>query len=479
MAVDIKGALSGAALEVGATSKAARFELYDALGNVIARKKNEDYGASEYGLPVGGSNDGDFRPIRVDRTGGIATAKYRPVTAYSLYTAALPPAWLAPAATFTVTHALATGTLLNAAATGAISSHASLISMKPLYKMQRAPIFSRHRARLIKGAANGQADIGLFSSQAPAAAIQANGFVFLYGADGTLKPTVYQNSAVIAQGSDFASLITGNPSKYYVWGVLLGDDDVTFVVQDATTGAIINEQTLQINDLDPRFGQSAYWFQGARTFVTSAAANVGLATQLYVADSQMGILDIDEGKAWQDVMAGMGFGTVVNPTVALTQLANYANTAAPASATLSNTTAGYTTLGGQFQFAAVAGAETDYALFGFTVPAGVSLHVDSIGIHTWNSGAAVATTETLLQWFMGDAAAVTLAANSFRRTLGAQAFPIGAAIGALAAPIEKEFRTPFVVHSGRIFHIGLKMPRGTATASQIIRGTIDIGGYFE
>lgn len=470
---------SGDELRIDPVSKAARATLYDASGNVLFRKKNDDYDADDYGVPIGGANDGDFRPLRVDRTGGIATAKYRPVTAYSLYTAALPPAWLNPVGTFTTTHALATGTLLNAAATGAVSSHASLISMKPLYKMQRAPIFSRHRARLIKGAANGQADLGLFSSQAPAAAVQANGFVFLYGADGTLKPTVYQNSAVIQQGADFASLITPNPSKYYVWGVILGDDDVTFVCQDASTGAIINEQTLQINDLDPRFGQSAYWFQGARTFVTSAAANIGLATQLFVADSQMGILDIDEGKAWQDVMAGMGFGTVVNPTLALTQLANWANTAAPASATLSNTTAGYTTLGGQFQFAAVGGAETDYALFGFTVPAGVSLHVDNIRIDTWNSGAAVATTETLLSWFMGDAAAVTLAANSFRRPLGNQAFAIGAAIGALAPVIDRPFRTPFVVHGGRIFHIALKMPRGTATASQIIRGTIDVGGYFE
>ena len=133
----------------------------------------------------------------------------------------------------------------------------------------------------------------------------------------------------------------------------------------------------------------------------------------------------------------------------------------------------------RFQFAAVAGAETDYALFGFTVPTGVSLHVDSVYIDTQNTGAAVATTETSLHWFMGDAAAVTLAANSFRRPLGIQTFPIAAAVGAIASPVNRPLRTPFVVHGGRIFHVGLKMPRGSATASQIIRGTVDIGGYFE
>lgn len=52
------------------------------------------------------------------------------------------------------------------------------------------------------------------------------------------------------------------------------------------------------------------------------------------------------------------------------QLENHTNSTAPTSATLSNTAAGYTTLGGRFQFAAVAGAATDYALFGFQVPAG-------------------------------------------------------------------------------------------------------------
>lgn len=71
-------------------------------------------------------------------------------------------------------------------------------------------------------------------------------------------------------------------------------------------------------------------------------------------------------------MAGMGQSCVNAPDSATAgSTANYANTAAPASATLSNTAAGYTTLGGQFQFAAVAG-ETDYALFAFLVPAGAA-----------------------------------------------------------------------------------------------------------
>lgn len=478
MAIEVKSGASSDVLTVDATSKAARVTLYDADGDQFGRARGQVYApGSDRFLPVGGFNDGTFRMARVDRMGGFASAKYTPIINYQLYTAALMPGWQAPATTFTVSHALASGTFLNAAGTGAVSSTASLISIRSMPKLQKSPMFMRVRARLIKGATNGQADIGFSSTNAPAAAVLPNGFVFLYGSDGTLKPTVYMNSAVIAQGTDFASSV--DSAKYHVWSVIVDDDAVTFICQDPTTGTILNEQTLQINALDPRFGLNVFWYAHNRCFVTSAAANVGAPTQLYVADIACGYLDLDAGKPWGSVMAGMHMGSVVNPTVAATQLANYANTAAPASATLSNTVPGYTTLGGQWQFAAVGGAETDYALFGFTVPTGVSLYVDSVRIDTWNTGAAVATTETLLQWFMGEAAAATLATNSFRRTLGLQSLPIGAAIGAQAQTIDRMLNTPFVVHGGRVFHIGLKMPRGTATASQIIRGIVDIGGYFE
>jgi len=476
MAIELKSGASADIATVDATAKALRATQYDAAGNTVPKVKNTAYAATHGFIPIAGVNDSTYRPVRVDRFGGQAIAKMTPIISYQLFTAALMPGWLGPAATFTITHATASGTLLNAAGTGAVSSHASLISLKPAAKFQKSPLLSRHRVRLVKGSTNGQADIGLSSSQAPAAAVLTNGFVFLYGSDGTLKPTVYMNSAVVAQGTDFAASIES--TKYYVWDVLLDDDSVTFICQDPTTGTLVSEQSLNINALDPRFGMSPYWFQHARSFVTSAAANVGTATQLYVPDSTVAYLDNDLGMPLGHLCAAMDHGTVVNPTIVRTQLANYANSAAPASATLSNTAAGYTTLGGQFQFAAVAGAETDYALFGFTVPTGVSLFVDSVFIDTTNTGAAVATTETILQWFIGEASAVTLASNSFRRFLGQQVFPIAAAIGAQATPINRTLSTPFVVHSGRFLHIALKMPRGTATASQIIRGGIDIGGYF-
>lgn len=195
-------------------------------------------------------------------------------------------------------------------------------------------------------------------------------------------------------------------------------------------------------------------------------------------------------RLWPTAMTGMGLSANQSLTAGL---ANYANSAAPASATLSNTAAGYTTLGGQFQFAAVAGAETDYALFGFQVPAattavtGRNLVIRGIWIDTVNTGAAVATTATLLQWSIGvGSTAVSLAqadaAAARARAvtpLGFQSFPIGAAIGAQATRIDVNLDAPLVCEPASYVHILLKMPVGTATASQIIRGIVGFNGYFE
>lgn len=177
---------------------------------------------------------------------------------------------------------------------------------------------------------------------------------------------------------------------------------------------------------------------------------------------------------------------------------NYANSAAPSSLTLSNTASGLTItqMGGQFQFAAVAGAETDYAIVGFQVPAGTaavpgrSFVWTGICIDTMNTGAAVATTETWLQWggAVGSTAVSLATADSAtagtraprRFMLGNQVFAIAAAIGAQAAILDKNWGLDAarIVEPGTFLHVILKIPRGSATASQVIRGTIEVRGFF-
>ena len=113
--------------------------------------------------------------------------------------------------------------------------------------------------------------------------------------------------------------------------------------------------------------------------------------------------------------------------------------------------------------------------------------VRGIWIDTMNTGAAVATTATWLQWSLGvGCSAVTLATAEgaaakapARLALGNQVFPIAAAIGAQAARIDVNLDAPLVINAGEYLHIIVKMPLGTATASQVIRGVVGVNGFFE
>lgn len=171
------------------------------------------------------------------------------------------------------------------------------------------------------------------------------------------------------------------------------------------------------------------------------------------------------------------------------QTANNSNSAAPATASLSNTTAGYATHGGKFLFAAPAGAETDYALYAYLVPAVAAnahnrgLLIRSIRIDAVNVGAAVATTATVLEWSVGvGATQVTLAtvadtatAKATRRvSLGTHSWIVGAGIGSPVEAIKIDFPSPLYCAPGQYIHVILRAPVGTATASQVIRGSVAI-----
>ena len=56
--------------------------------------------------------------------------------------------------------------------------------------------------------------------------------------------------------------------------------------------------------------------------------------------------------------------------------------------------------------------------------------------------------------------------------------PVGLAIWGLIWSIDVNFNTPEVVESGRFLQVILNMPIGTATASEIIRGTVTLKGRF-
>ena len=102
-------------------------------------------------------------------------------------------------------------------------------------------------------------------------------------------------------------------------------------------------------------------------------------------------------------------------------------------------------------------------------------------------GAAVATTPTLLQWGIAfDGTAVSLATADGAATkaprrvpLGCQSLPVGLAVGGNVPVLSVDFRQPLAVNAGNYLHVILKIPVGTATAFQIVRGVVAINATWE
>lgn len=458
------------------TSKGLASMLVDAAGNTIPKTPGEARGATDGFLAVGGVNDDNYRPLRVDRLGNMmpGTANLLLHEPFEGATVSSPNRVTVATTTFTQAQTAAGGLNFNSGNSNTAAAAALLTTNRQFAKLQRAPLQCKIRARA-GHVTNSLIEFG-FGNPANQTSVPTIGAFWQITTGGVVQPILTFNTVDLPGAA--VTMPSGWQSNYYVWDVILDDDEAFFSVQDTSTGQIIAERRIQLPVTQVRLWNASRLQAFARIHnVTSPAT----AATLILSSLDVLLLDMAQNKPWGHIAALSGFGGEVNPTT-FAQPANYANSAAPASATLSNTAAGYTTLGGQFQFAAPVGAETDFALFGFTVPAPYSFVCTGIEIDTYNSGAAVATTAHVLQWFASpDQTAISLATATNRRTtLGIQSFAVGAAIGAMAAPVLRSLNdAPLVTNPGRIMVVGLKIPVGTATASQIIRGVVAIRGYFE
>ena len=311
-----------------------------------------------------------------------------------------------------------------------------------------------------------------------------DGILFRLNASGIMQGIINNG------GSETAVTLTGfspDPATMYHFLISIHNDRTEFWIDGVLYGAIDTPTAIG----SPCLSMSLPLL--ARIYNSGA---VTTAQRLEISNVSITSGDQNINKLWATSMIIQGNSSINVPDGTATgQTANYANSTIPVSATLSNTTAGYTTLGGQWQFASVLGAETDYALFAYLNPAGTNviqgknLIIRGIRIETYNTGAISATTANLLQFAVGvGSSGVSLAtADSAtagtcaprRIPIGTQYLPVGAVIGQNCTPVDINFDVPLVVEPSKYFHLILKMVVGTATASQIIRGTCFVNGYFE
>lgn len=376
---------------------------------------------------------------------------------------------------------------VNAGAAMTAGAYAILPSIKALPLYGTLPLKVEFNAKTVNlPEANCTAEIGI--GTVSAASAPTDGAFFRWNAAGQFVCVINNGGAETLSAAltgtitdtDGVSTIAMPPvtAVIHLYAIEIVEDRVLFFVDD-----------IQVAGLTVPSGQAFPFASGRQVLAarvwngTTPSSGATLSIGQVVVKQE----DLNQNKGWFDVLASLGRGSYQSPVSAFGQTANHANSTSPASATLSNTAAGYTTLGGRFQFAAVGGAATDFAIFAYQVPAGFQLFVNAVAIACLNTGAIGGLTGTILDWGLGvNASTVSLATADGAGTwaprripLGLQAFAISAAIGTQPADIVRRFDTPIVIDSGRFLHVILQIPVGLATASQILRGTVTINGCLE
>jgi hypothetical protein len=324
-------------------------------------------------------------------------------------------------------------------------------------------------------------DFGLFLPAAASTSIPLDGVYFRVNSTGVFGVLNLAGVEVPTAVFSFTPVI----NRVYKYNISISDSEIEFWIDDVLYGEV-SKPTAAGSVMYA--GSAPFAVRHHQTGVTSAVI------QAKIANYTIGIADMDNVRLWASNKAGQGLSGIQYPSGGTAgQTANNVNITAPAAATLANATAGYATLGGKFVFAAVAGAETDYALFAFLNPVpttaitGRNLVIRGVWIDTYNAVVAVATTPTVLEWSAAvGSTAVTLLTTDGAATrlpkriaLGVQTFVVGALAGAQAPRVDVNLDAPLVVEPGSYFHIILRMPYGTATATELFRGQVGVNAYWE
>jgi hypothetical protein len=324
-------------------------------------------------------------------------------------------------------------------------------------------------------------DFGGFLPAAGSTSIPLDGVYFRINSTGVFGVVNVNGTESTTAVFAFAPAI----NQVYKYNITLTDSNVEFWIDDVLYG--LKARSTAVGSTV--YAGSVPWaVRHHHVGTTSAVINAKFANYA------VSMADMDNVRLWASNMAGQGLSGVQYPSGgAAGMTANNVNNTAPSAATLANATAGYATLGGKFVFAAVAGAETDYALFAFLNPTpttgitGRNLVIRDIWIDTYNAVVAVATTPTVLEWSAAvGSTSVTLLTTDAAATrlpkriaLGVQTFVVGALAGAQAPRVDMGLDAPLTVEPGTYLHIILRMPYGTATSTELFRGQVGVNAYWE
>lgn len=325
-------------------------------------------------------------------------------------------------------------------------------------------------------------DFGFFTDAGANPFTPTDGAYFRINAAGVLGVANYAGAEQTVVLTDF----TPELNRTYQWTITLSHNQVLFWIDDVCYGQITKSATT------PQIVQASTLPVAIRHAIAGGAASSVI--QFRVGAYAVTVGDINASRLWASAMAGMGLSSIQGASgMTQGQTANYVNSTIPTTAAGTNIAAAYTTLGGQWQVAPVAGNETDIIMFGYQVPAqaaGVpakNLVIRGVWIDGFNSGAANGATATVLQWGLAaGSTAVSLATAEAAGTRAPRRIPLGiqtlqaaAAIGTKMERVDVNLDAPIVCEPGTFVHIFYKQPIGLATASQILRGVVGVNAHWE
>ena len=173
----------------------------------MTRKHNQARSeADDEAFIIGGYNDGNYRHIRTDRTGGQAVALNTSLLTEGFEGTVLPAArWAAIATTMAATQTAASGLLINSGSITTINTGYLHKSLRSFQKPQRAPLHWKARAR-VAHVANAVAELGLGDASTFNGA-NANGAYWQYTSGGAVQPVLTYN------GVDITGAAGGGPER--------------------------------------------------------------------------------------------------------------------------------------------------------------------------------------------------------------------------------------------------------------------------
>lgn len=456
--------------------------LYDGNGNPMPVKNRVAMPSTLGVLPASGLDVGLVnRIMRVGELGTLRTTSEILAWHDALEGSTVNAFWTQSTTTMTIAQATGVLTLNNSSITTA-NTDAIVTSQRQFPKYPKIGLHARFKANITANVAANQTLVEFgFGAPSGVTAVINNGAFFRVTAAGNLVAVTSYNgtetvsATLIAQGS----LST---TDYYRWDIFIEDQFARFIVTDANDIPVVDSQ-FQIPLSQAAFLAVSHVPTFARVYTTATGG--GTAIQLKVGAHDVQLLDGLLNKPWGDQLSSAMRQASINPTSYAQTPSSF--TAAPATLTPANASAGYAALGGEFAFATVVGFETGASIFGFQIPTPYTFYLTGLTIPP----PVVATTISVtgvpyIEWLIAANATTNLLSTGggFRQGAGiVHASPTASsAQGTMWNGGVGSFKptTPIACLPGTFLHIGFKILGTTAvTTAGLHRGTVTVDGYFE